>query len=663
MCGIAGLWGQPEGLSAERLATQGARMADALAHRGPDDQGVWSDPEAGIALTHRRLSIIDLSPSGHQPMLDESGRFVLSYNGEIYNFRELRHDLEARGHKFRGNSDTEVLLALLARDGVAQSLRQISGMFAFALWDRRDRNLVLARDRTGKKPLYYGTVGGALAFGSELKALRAIDDGALDIDRDALAQFIRYSWVPDPQSIYRGIKKLPAGSFIVVENPFSAAEASPEPFWSARDIAECGGRRPFDGSYDDALNRLEEVLGGAVRDRMVADVDVGALLSGGIDSSLVVALMSRLSDRPVRTFSVGFSEKKYDEAPFARAIADHLGTQHTEIEITPGDCLATVERLPWVYDEPFADSSQIPTLLICELARQSVTVVLSGDGGDELFTGYGSYTETLARWHNASRCPKALRAPLSTVLSGIGERAARTTPDQAFAGVARKLAKLRRRANGLAAADIVSLYAGHRDRTSEANALVPGSAPHPSLLDLPQHWPTGVSDLQSMMFLDLASYLPNDVLVKVDRASMSVGLEARSPLLDHDVAELAWSLPMEFRLQNGAGKRILRDLLARYMPRELFERPKRGFTLPISRWLAGPLRDWAQNLLDPGRIAAQGLLEPAIVTRLWHQQLQGWANERLIWNILMFQCWFDYWHIESNQQPVARLQEPITSAM
>lgn len=609
-------------------------MALAIRHRGPDAQGTWVDPEAGVALGHRRLAIVDLSEAGAQPMQSPSGRYVISYNGEIYNFQALRRILEQRGQRFKGHSDTEVLLAGIDAWGLEQTLQRANGMFAFALWDRQDRKLTLGRDRVGKKPVYYGRQGDTFLFGSELRALRAHPDFAAGIDRDALGQLLRCGWIAQPRSIYADIRKLPPASLIEVDERGIASQ--PRAYWSAREGVEAGERTPFPGDHDAAVEELDRLLREAVAGRMVADVDLGALLSGGVDSSLVVAVMQSLSDRPVTTFSVGFEEPRYDEAPHARRIAEHLKTEHHEVYLTPGDSLDVVQDLPRLFDEPFADSSQIPSYLISRVARERVTVVLSGDGGDELFAGYRRYHEILAFWRRWGWLPAPARAAAGNALVALGRAAWRCPRGRAL----RLGSHWERDGLRFSAATPRDLLARQLSTLERPHALLVGGAPAPSVLDRPGEWARVSDPLQQLMHLDFVGYLPDDILVKLDRASMAASLEARCPLLDYRIAEFAWRLPREMRVDKQGGKRILRDVLARYVPPSLTERPKQGFSVPVAEWLRGPLRDWAEDYLTEERLARQGLFEPAQVRRLWDQHRSGWRKHtKVVWAILAFQMW------------------------
>jgi asparagine synthase (glutamine-hydrolysing) len=631
VCGICGFLLEERGSEQEAaLDASVRRMADTLVHRGPDAGGSWVDAAQGVALGHRRLSILDLSPEGAQPMVSACGRYVLVYNGEIYNFRELRAELESRGHGFRGHSDTEVLVEAISLWGAEAAPERCDGMFALAVWDRREARLTLARDRLGKKPLYYGRCGGRFFFASELKALRAHPAFRPEIDRDALGLLVQYSYIPAPHSIFEGVHKLEPGTVLTLDPAKPAEELRPRAFWSAREVAERGVREPFRGSPGQAVERLHTLLLDAVGRRMVADVDLGALLSGGIDSSTVVALMQAQSSAPVRTFTVGFREARYDEAEHAEAVARHLGTEHTALTVTPRDALDAIPRLPQLYDEPFADTSQIPTYLVSQLARRHVTVALSGDGGDELFAGYNRYFRCLDRWRRLERVPAAARTGLARAL----ERAARAGPAA--------LGRLDRWAETLDANGIEDLFARMNARCRDAAEFVPGAGRPSTVLRDEGRWAQLPDPLQWMMYTDQAGHMIDDILVKVDRASMGVSLEVRNPLLDHRVVELAWQLPLDLKVNGGQRKWLLRRVLERYVPAELTERPKMGFGVPLGAWLRGPLRDWAEALLDERRLRESGFLEPAAVRRAWKQHLAGWWDRRfLLWNILTFQAWMD----------------------
>jgi asparagine synthase (glutamine-hydrolysing) len=634
-------------------------MTGILAHRGPDDSGLWIDAEVGLALGHRRLSILDLSAAGGQPMASACGRYVIVYNGEIYNFRELRQRLEHHGQTFRGHSDTEVLLAALVYWGVAETLPRLNGMFAFALWNRERRSLTLARDRVGKKPLYYGWGrNDTFLFGSELKALRMHPDFDPEIDRNALGLFVQYSWIPAPYSIYARVRQLPAGTALTVTQETSPNAIEPQAYWSARDVAERNSETQASMSLEAATDTLEDLLRAAVTKRMIADVSLGAFLSGGVDSSTVVALMQSVSTRPVQTFSIGFHEAEYNEAEYAKAIARHLETDHTELYVTPDDCLDVIPKLPTLYDEPFADYSQIPTYLVSRLARQTVTVALSGDGGDELFGGYREYVKNLQDWERQltvwQHCPMSVRRSLAGLMMNLGQGGRRMfgpkdladpTASWLQAKIAKKLRKLEKRGKRILPYDSgAQMHARLRARVDRADELVLGARLVPSGLTDSSRW-AGVSDpMLGMMFVDFVTYLADDILTKVDRASMGVSLEVRCPLLDPTIMEFAWSLPSSMRLGPDGGKLILRNLLARYVPRELFERPKKGFNVPIAEWLRGPLRDWAEDLLDPHRLHQEGFLRADAVRRIWQEHLTGRrSHDFLLWSLIMFQAWYDVW--------------------
>lgn len=638
MCGLAGFL-QLSRFDVSAAEARARAMADTLHHRGPDDGGAWTDAEAGIALAHRRLSIVDLSPAGHQPMPSASGRWVIAFNGEIYNHLSLRRELDAAraAPGWRGHSDTETLLAAIEAWGVDATLRKCVGMFAFAAWDRSERSLWLARDRAGEKPLYYGWQGPAFLFGSELKALRAHPAFAAEVDRGALALLLRHNYVPAPYSIYTGIRKLPPGTWLKLAA--GQRDAGPVSYWSLAEVAERGVAEPFAGDEAGAIDALERVLGNAVTGQMVADVPLGALLSGGIDSTLVAALMQARSARPVRTFTIGFEEGAYDEATHARAVARHLGTEHTELRVSGSDALALVPRLPRMYDEPFADSSQLPTYLAMQLARRHVTVALSGDAGDEFFGGYNRYFLGPRLWRRVGGIPASLRGRLFRLAAALPE----TLTSRLGASQSRdKLQKLARMFAGPGIDDLDGLYCGLVSEWHDAKDMVVDGAVPPCLLDERVRWPRLSDPVSRMMALDALTYLPDDILVKVDRAAMAVSLETRAPFLDRDVMEFAWTLPMSMKLREGRGKWILRRLLDRHVPRALVERPKMGFGIPLDDWLRGPLREWAEALLDEGRLRREGFLSPEPVRRAWHLHQRGEASFGYrLWSVLMFQAWLE----------------------
>ena len=639
MCGIAGFWTSKPRVSLLETARE---MAEAIRHRGPDDRGEWVDPAAGLALAHRRLSILDLSPQGHQPMLSANGRYVIVFNGEVFNYAQLRQDLPEQAWK--GHSDTEVMLACFEHWGIEASVRRFIGMFAFAVWDRRERSLYLVRDRLGIKPLYYGWLQGEFLFGSELKALGAYPHFEATVDRAALALLMRHNYIPHPYSIYKDVKKLPPGTILKVDSPQQASE--PRAFWSAREIAEYGIQNPISPDPEAAAEQLEELLRDAVKLRILADVPVGAFLSGGVDSSTVVALMQSMSTRPVRTFSIGFEETGYNEAPHAAAVAQHLGTDHTELYVSPADAQAVIPKLPHVYDEPFADSSQIPTYLVSRLARQCVTVALSGDGGDELFAGYPRYTiaaKIALSLRRVPRLPRGIVAQSLQLLSAetwdrILRFAAPVVPEKLLAR--RPGEQIHRLANLLKTKSADAVYLSTVSHWDQPARLVPDAIEYPTALTDRTRQIAAPDPISRMMFTDLISYLPDDILTKVDRASMAVSLEARVPLLDHRVVEYAWRVPLSLKLRNGTEKWLLRRVLYKYVPPRLVERPKMGFGIPIGAWLRGALRDWAEDLLHPSRLRQEGFFEPVLVRRIWSEHLSGVRNwQYQLWNVLMFQAW------------------------
>lgn len=639
MCGITGFWG-----NASPKVAVAEQMARRIETRGPDDAGVWLDDPAGLALAHRRLSILDLSPAGHQPMQSPCGRYVLVFNGEIYNHRDLRTDLEAEGGAFdwRGHSDTETLLAALRHWGIQGALERLNGMFAFALWDAVERRLFLVRDRMGEKPLYYGRAGDVFLFGSELKALAAHPDWRGEVDRDAMALYMRHNYVPAPWSIYKGVAKLPPAHYVVIgEGGRSVGEL--QCYWDLGRVAEQGVANAG-GESETLIEELDTLLRDAVGRRMVADVALGAFLSGGYDSTTVAALMQAQSERPIQTFTIGFHEEGYNEAVHARAVAEHLGTEHTELYVTPEEAMAVIPKLPTIYDEPFSDSSQIPTFLVSQLARRHVTVSLSGDGGDELFCGYNRYVLGYQIWSKLRLLPPAVRKALAWGLNQVPghtlDAMQRHLPQRwRVSNLADRLPKL---AEVLAHQDGESFYRDLISHAKQPDRLVLGATEPDTLLSRPDRLPNLPGLRERMMYLDMMTYLSDDILTKVDRASMAVSLEARVPLLDHRLVEFAWRVPTEYKYRDGQGKWLLRQVLYRYVPKELMDRPKMGFGVPIEHWLRGPLREWAKTLLDEKRLREEGFFDPAPIRKMWQEHVSGERRwHYYLWDVLMFQAWHE----------------------
>lgn len=658
MCGLTGFW-QSGNFSDGAAQMVAENMAECIAHRGPDDMGVWVDDSAGIALAHRRLSILDLSPAGHQPMISISGRYVIAFNGEIYNHLNLRQELvngagrtaptqPTTVEEWRGHSDTETLLAGFEAWGVEATLKKTVGMFAIALWDRQEKMLTLARDRIGEKPLYYGFQKDTFIFGSELKALKAHPDFLGEIDRGVICLFLRHSYIPAPYSIYKGIKKLLPGTYLQLPFDRDVAELRemlPKAYWSMVAVAAQGMAAPFIGSEADAIAMLDIQLKQSIGLQMTADVPLGAFLSGGVDSSTVVALMQVQSVRPVKTFSIGFEEQDYDEAAYAKAVAQHLGTDHTELYVSPVAAMQVIPKLGQIYDEPFADSSQIPTFLVSQMAGKQVTVSLSGDGGDELFCGYNSYA-LADTWQKIARVPFGARKMAGHLVKAV----APTTWDAFFRLAANVITlpvnmgeKLDNFATRLGSVDSIGELCYSLDSViNDPEKVVIGA-------DEPATWLTEGSIKASfdnaksqMMLVSAMTYLPNDILVKVDRAAMASSLETRVPLLDHRVVEMAWSLPMSMKIRDEKSKWILRQVLYQYVPQKLIDRPKAGFSIPLGNWLRGPLRAWVEALLDESRLRQEGYFNAQYIREKWLEHLSGRRNNQsFLWNILMFQVWLE----------------------
>ena len=650
MCGLVGFIGGGSGPEGMRTALAG--MSRRIRHRGPDHHAIWIDAQERVGLAHQRLAIVDLSEAGDQPMLSSTERYVTIYNGEIYNHLEIRSELLEAGHGFnwRGHSDTETLLAAIEAWGVAGALERSIGMFAFALWDRQEKRLTLARDRLGEKPLYYGWTGdgrdSAFLFGSELKALSAFPSFAGEVDREALSLYMRHGYIPAPYSIYRGFSKLEPGCFLTLEKGARTGEL--HRYWSGSQVAERGVANPSALGPDEAVDSLEHLLKDAVGKQMMADVPLGAFLSGGVDSSTVVALMQAQSSRPVKSFSIGFDEEAYDEAKHAKAVARHLGTDHTEMYVSAAQAMDVIPQLPEIYDEPFADASQIPTHLVSQLARRHVTVSLSGDAGDELFGGYNRYSFTSKFWRRLSMVPRPLRGTVARGLTSVSQKTWNSVASAldpvlpSFARMAVPGDKIHKGAGVLASGSAAELYHGLVSSWRDPETLVVGGSEPPTKLTGHQPRLDRLNDIERMMALDMLTYLPDDILVKVDRAAMAVSLETRVPLLDHRVVEYAWQLPMPYKIQGDTTKWALREVLYRYVPKELIERPKMGFGPPTGEWLRGPLRDWAEALLDESRLRREGFFRAEPIRRLWDAHLKGIVNEQYrLWPVLMFQAWLE----------------------
>lgn len=653
MCGIGGVVSKTSS-TADFLREVCIRMTDTLQHRGPDDSGVWIDSRNGVALGHRRLSILDLSPEGRQPMISDCGRYVITFNGEVYNYRSIRKELENQGRApaFRGSSDTEVMLAAISAWGLMPAVKKFIGMFAFALWDQKDKTVSLVRDRIGIKPLYYGWSGKDFVFASELRALRVHPEFSGEIDPAAVELYFRNMYIPAPYSIYKGLFKLEPGHILTIDTKnlsgIRHSQLSTVPYWSAEDIYLAGARNPWPGNDDEAVVELDRLLTDSIALRMISDVPIGAFLSGGVDSSTVVALMQSLSNRPVRTFSIGFDQWGYDEAPYARRVAGRLGTDHTELYVTERQAIEIIPSLPEIYDEPFADSSQIPTILVSRLARQNVTVSLSGDGGDELFLGYPRYSLIGRTWNLVRKAPLPLRGIFRSLIQSIPEniiQSLRWPLSPMFRVLGRKPTDVGQWVHRLAG------YVGQNSLNGLYNQTTDNIQPGYQCVKCASATKNSVRysniegklhDYQLMSLIDLTNYLPDDILVKVDRASMAVSLEARVPILDHRVVEFAARIPVNMKIRDGQTKWLLRRVLDKYVPQHLIERPKQGFAVPLQRWFAGPLRDWVEDTLSEKALISNNYLDANVVKKIRQEHFSGkqnWAST--IWSILMFQCWID----------------------
>lgn len=653
MCGIAGKWNLNSSLDG---MSEIRSMVAEMHHRGPDSNGVWADEKAGIFLGHARLSILDTSEGGAQPMHSGCGRYVISFNGEVYNFGALRNELSRKGHRFNSSSDTEVVLAAIVEWGLRQAVQRFVGMFAIAVWDREEQQLSLCRDRIGIKPLYYGMSGGSFVFASEMKPFRKVEGFDLEVNRDALTLLFRHSYIPTPYSIYQSVRKLQPGHILRIskDNLHRGEVATSEPYWEALSVVDTEGGGAFRGSAEEAIEELHDLLKDAVKLRMVSDVPLGAFLSGGIDSSTVISLMQAQSSSPVRTFSIGLHEDTFNEAAQAKAVANHIGTNHTEFYVSSKEAQDVIPQLPDLYDEPFSDSSQIPTFLVSKLAREHLTVALTGDGGDELFAGYNRHDLGQRIWKRFAGFP----APFRTLTANALRVPSEGQWDRAFEFISPLLPeKMKIRLPGYRAhklAEVIGIqkpedmYFALVSHWREPEKLVIGGRePQTNLHAESNALSREVDFREKMMYLDLISYLPEDILAKVDRASMGASLEARVPLIDHRVVEFAWSLPLDYKIREGEGKWVLRKILEKYVPRELFERPKMGFGIPIGSWLKTDLRDWAENLLDEGKMRDQGYLNAAPIRQVWEEHLAGKSDwGYLIWDVLMFQGWLERWEME-----------------
>lgn len=639
MCGIAGFLSGKNIENAEQILKS---MGEEISHRGPDDFGVWCDVEEGIGFSHRRLSILDLSPLGHQPMQSVSARYMMIFNGEIYNHLEIRDNLEKEygSIEWRGHSDTETILKSIDLKGIKETVISLVGMFAIALWDKENKELTLVRDRMGEKPLYYGWQGETFLFGSELKSFKIHSSFVNEIDKNALSLYFRYNYVPAPYSIYKGINKLIPGSILTIS--LKSPNEKVEKYWDLHTVVQKEGVNNDDET--NSIDKLEKLLKDSIDKQMLSDVPLGAFLSGGIDSSLIVGIMQSISEKPIKTFTIGFNEQKFNEAEFAKKIATYLGTDHTELYINPDDCLNVIPQLPHIYDEPFSDSSQIPTFLVTKLAKEKVTVALSGDAGDELFAGYNRYILANNTWSKLNKMPLFLRSIISSIILAFSADSWNFIYANIRAMIPSKYRmenfgdKIHKSAFVLNSKNLNELYNRLISHWTEEDNLVKGSDILP-LLDLNKF--NTHSDIESMMALDSLTYLPDDILVKVDRAAMSNSLETRVPFLDHRIVELAWKTNMKYKIKNGQGKWILRQILYKYVPKELIERPKMGFGVPIDSWLRGPLKNWAEDLLDEKQLIEDGILNPEPILKKWKEHLSGKRNWQYhLWDVLMFQAWY-----------------------
>lgn len=650
MCGIAGFCSKKSNIVIKDTIRS---MANKIEHRGPDDEGFWMDENSGVALGHRRLSIIDLSPTGHQPMVSHSGRYIIVYNGEVYNYQDILKDMAEHTHKsirsfsFRGSSDTEIILEAIELFGLEKAVKRFAGMFAFALYDRKEKKIHLVRDRAGEKPLYYGFVNSAFVFASELKSIRSFPGFKNEINRDVVSLYFRHNYIPAPYSIYKDIYKLAPASILTLDIS-TLGEPEITPYWSALDITQGGVSNQFAGSWNEAVNQLEMLLRQSIRGQMISDVPLGAFLSGGIDSSLIVSLMQTESSRPVKTFTIGFNEKEFNEAAEAKKVAKHLGTEHAELYVSPEEARSVIPKLPDLYDEPFSDSSQIPTFLVSKLAREHVTVSLSGDGGDELFGGYPRYSETQRRWSKIDWVPHGVRKFAANtamrVSPGSWDKFYHAFSFALPSEYKNKLLgdKVHKLARIFASKNVMGMYDDHIIHWRDSGELVMGANPLSTILNTSNESLAFDDQRSFMMYLDLVTYLPDCILAKVDRAAMGVSLETRVPYLDHRVMEFAWELPLSMKFKNGKGKWILREMLYKYVPEEMIERPKMGFGVPIGDWMRGPLKDWSESLINESRLKNEGYLNPDLVSRTWNEHVNGTMNWQFnLWDVLMFEAWLE----------------------
>lgn len=647
MCGITGFW-NGKGVALGEAHEILGDMCHRMALRGPDDEGLWVEPSAGVGMGFRRLAIVDLTPMGHQPMRSESERFTITFNGEIYNAPEIREELLKTGHTFRGHSDTEVMLAAMEEWGVRRATERFNGMFAYAVWDAKERRLSLGRDHVGIKPLYYGWVGGSFVYSSEIKPLHAYPEFrkyGTELDSESVQDFLLYGYIPAPSTIFKSLRKLPPGH--ILELNAAAERSNPIPFWSLRDVVNAGRRSMFRGSEQEAVSALESLLKSSVKMQMLSDVPLGAFLSGGIDSSTVVALMQAQSSKPVKTFTIGFKEAKYNEADAAAIVAKHLGTDHTELIVTPQESQSVIKLLPDMYDEPFADASQIPTFLVSRLARQSVTVSLSGDGGDELFGGYQRYLFSQKLWGYIGKLPFGVRLSIHNwiVKQDVATLDKRFQSFSSLGKLSGKEGPIGHKLKKLAPFLIVKApeaFAYADAKVQRADDLLQGF--HEPVRGIEIGDVDVANFIERMMIYDTLSYLHDDILTKVDRASMGVSLESRVPILDHRIVEFAWTLPFHHKVRDGKGKWILRQIFQKYLPAELLERPKSGFAIPIGDWLRTDLRDWTEDLLNSDHLASEGLFDVALVRRRWDEHLTGTYNwDSALWKVLMLQAWRARW--------------------